>query len=284
MVRNCNDGTRRPPYLRVDLSMGNVGQLPAFSRGPRGQGLELLETIQAAGYDGVQGADGALARQAGLKATSGARINQVGEAEEIVRKGKDGGFDCITAHVAWGLESDAEVDALVRDILQTCARHDYPIYIETHRATITQDPWRTLQLVKRFPDIRFNGDFSHWYTGCEMVYGDFEAKLETLAPVFERVRFLHGRIGNPGSMQADLGPAPGAAQGKQDYVAHFREMWKRSFTGFLKTAGPGDFICFTPELLPADIYYARLVPDGAGGWHEESDRWEQALVLTHIAR
>jgi hypothetical protein len=59
-------------------------------------------------------------------------------------------------------------------------------------------------------------------------------------------------------------------------------MWTRSFVGFLKSAQPGDVICFTPELLGADVFYARKFRNSAGEMVEESDRWEQALMLGKV--
>src|SRR4029079_18276957 len=130
--------------------------------------------------------------------------------------------ECGTLHVGWGMEDDVEIDRVVGDIINASTKYDLPLYIETHRATITQDLWRTVQIAKRFPDVRFNGDFSHWYTGLEMVYGGIEKKLACAAPVFERVRFVHGRIGNPGSMQVDIGDGT-----NRPYVEHFKDMWTR---------------------------------------------------------
>ncbi len=180
------------------------------------------------------------------------------------------------------MESDAEIDRLVEAIIAASVRHGVPIYIETHRATITQDIWRTVRMVERHPGVRFNADFSHWYTGLEMPYGDIEAKWTFLQPVFDRVRFMHGRIGNPSHIQVLVNE--GEAGAAQTFVAHFREMWTRSFLGFLRTARPGDYISFNPELLPASIHYARLFPTADNGWDEETDRWQQAAVLTRIAR
>ncbi len=151
-----------------------------------------------------------------------------------------------------------------------------PLYIETHRATITQDIWRTVEMTKRHPEIHFNGDFSHWYTGLEMPYGDITAKFDFCEPVFERVRFFHGRIGDPSCMQVDVGDGTGLT-----YVDHFREMWTRSCIGFLRSAKPGDYISFAPELLHPSIYYGRLMPDGKGGFTEYSDRWQQAGAGAH---
>jgi hypothetical protein len=110
-----------------------------------------------------------------------------------------------------------------------------------------------------------------------MVYGGFEKKVAFIQPVLDRVRFLHGRIGNPGCMQVDVGCAEDAAQ--RPYVAHFRALWTAAFGGFLKSAASGDSICFTPELLAPGIYYARTF-----GGQEECDRWRQSSVLRQIAR
>jgi hypothetical protein len=177
-------------------------------------------------------------------------------------------------HAGWDLEADAEACGLIEGILQAADRWRVPIYIETHRATICQDMWRTVQFVKRFPEMRFNGDFSHWYAGQEMVYGGFEQKLRFIQPVLERVRFIHGRIANPGCIQVAVS-RDGA---EPAYVGHFRALWTAAFRGFIES-GEGSTMCFAPELLAPGIYYARTF-----GGVEESDRWEQSLLLNEIAR
>jgi len=278
MIKNTNDGTNSPPYLRADINYGNCDDLPLFSKGPRGSDEEKHKAIKAAGYAGIQDGVPELCRELGLQMTAHARINTFGELDNLVPKWKSNSYDCATLHVGWGMENDSEVDRLVSYILETAEQNDFPLFIETHRATITQDMQRTVELIKRFPEIRFNGDFSHWYTGQEMVYGGIENKLEFITPVFERVRFVHARIGNPGSIQVDI------ADGKNlVYVDHFREMWTRSFAGFLNTANPGDYLCFTVELLKSDIFYARLIRNSEGELVEEGDRWEQALLYLEIA-
>jgi hypothetical protein len=159
--------------------------------------------------------------------------------------------------------------------------------IETHRATITQDIWRTIKLIERNPELRINGDFSHYYTGQEMVYGDFEAKLDFMQPIFDRVRFLHGRIGSPGNMQVDIGDgqSPVLQQtGGADFLAHFKTMWIRAMRGFLQSEGEGDTLVFAPEILGADIYYARCFPQPDGSLREEGDRVQQAFVYAELAK
>ena len=49
-------------------------------------------------------------------------------------------------------------------------------------------------------------------------------------------------------------------------------------------APTGERGIFTPELLAPEIYYARTFKDVNGAMAEESDRWQQSLVLTALAR
>ncbi len=238
--------------------------------------------IRDAGYDGVQFIEPLTielvdeARGLGLGVCGSGRVNDPADADRLAKEACDTGLECLTLHVGWGIEDDHAADQLITAVLQASVQHDIPLYVETHRATIFQDMWRTVQFVQRFPSLRFNGDFSHWYTGAEMVYGGFDKKLAFIQQVLERVRFLHGRIGNPGCMQVEVTSGDAAGQA---YVEHFRAMWTASFAGFLADADAPEFICFVPELLASNIYYARTF---AG--KEESDRWQQSLLLTKIAR
>lgn len=244
----------------------------------KGLPCRSLEQIREAGYDGVQFAGPATAeeldacRALNLEYAASGRVNEAAEICGVTQQWAADGFACATLHVGWGLEDDEEAARLIENILRASASYKVPLYVETHRATIFQDMWRTVGFVRRFPEVRFNGDFSHWYTGQEMVYGGFAKKLRFIEPVIERVRFVHGRIGNPGSIQVavdyDESPEP-------EYVTHFRELWTACFR-----AGAD---IFTPELLAPDIYYARTFRDAAGKPVEESDRWEQSLVLRRIA-
>jgi hypothetical protein len=276
MIRNMNDGTQAEPYLRRDLNLGTLADLPEWSSAPKAEGKALLEAIKEAGFKGVQGGDPDLCRDVGLACTAGGRINDVGEAHDLAKRLKSDGYEAATVHVGWGIEDDATVDGLLEDIINASVKYDFPLYVETHRATITQDIWRTVEFVKRHPQIRFNGDFSHWYTGLELPYGSIEDKFEFMQPVLDRVRFLHGRIGNSSHMQMKF-------DGTEEFVVHFETMWIRSMQGFLKTAQPGDFMCFNPELLPSGNNYARLFEVKNGDWREESDRWQQALLMSDIA-
>ncbi len=287
MIANTNNGSSASPGLRRYLNLMALEDLPAFSAAPQTREPKaLLTAIQAAGYQGVQfiapvsPEERGLCSRLGLGYASLGRVNEPGEIAPLAERFAAEGVECATLHVGWGIEDDDVACRLIDAVLNASARYRVPLYVETHRATIFQDPWRTVQFVKRFPELRFNGDFSHWYTGLEMVYGGFENKLDFIRPVLERVRFIHGRIDNPGSIQVDIGDGDDA---RHPYVVHFRTLWTEAFRGFLNNAALGDYILFVPELLSPRIYYGRLLRSEEGELIEESDRWNQSLVLCRVA-
>jgi hypothetical protein len=248
LVDRLNDGSQAAPRLRRDLNLGTLLELPRGSKGWRPTLSEQLLMAKAHGYVAVQDwsrFDEILA--SGMRATGMARILEPAQADEVARGHRARGLEATTVHLGCSFETDAEIDALVGAVLEASTRHGHPMFIETHRATATQDIWRTLRMVERFPDVRFNADLSHWYAGHEFTYaGEFMQRLERLAPVLARTRFMHGRIASGGAVQVPPG-SDGPADG------HFSLMWQHCFRGFLDGAGPGDFLSFNPELLPAAI-------------------------------
>jgi hypothetical protein len=284
-----NDGSGEEPKLRVYLNLDNLVDLPASSAWPGIDGLTSYQLLSAEGFEGVQlttndpPIEGAALPHCGLN-----RINTPAEADGVAARHAARGDLCITVHAGWGLEDETEVFSLVEAILTASGKHRLPIFIETHRATITQDIWRTVQITREFPEVRFNGDFSHYYCGQELVYGNWLAKLAFMQPIFERVGFIHGRVASPGCMQvpidADLDFRASQARGAINYLAHFKELWTRAMFGFLRAATPGDVLIFAPELLSSTHYYARVFRNASGQFAEESDRYVQALLHKDLAR
>ena len=242
-----------------------------------------LPAIRNAGYDGVQFVEPlkterlSECRDLNLGVCGSGRVNAPGDAFRLAEEASRAGLECLTLHVGWGIEDDRVASDLLEAVLQASAQTGLPLYVETHRATIFQDMWRTVRFVHQYPEIRVNGDFSHWYTGLEMVYGSFDDKLAFMQPVLERIRFLHGRIGNPGCMQVNVGDVENAR--KLPFVQHFCRLWEAAFTAWLQQDNAPPSICFAAELLAPDFYYARVFQG-----EEESDRWQQSLVLTELAR
>lgn len=279
-----NDDTDGAPNWVRHINGGNLWSLPETSSAPTDP-VEQLQALHEAGVETIQHPFPQMLPDSLLKIAGMGRVDAPEDAYRIASEHSEAGFQVTTLHVGTGLESDAEIDRLVAAVIEASTRTDYPMFIETHRATVTQDIRRTLDLIKRFPEIRFNADLSHWYTGHEMTYGDITAKFDVMQPVFERVRYMHGRIGTPCCAQV----AVNGADDDRAFVDHFREMWRRCMHGFRTTAAPGEVLPFAPELLPYSLdfggsehflYYARHLRDDAA---EESDRWQQASVLFEIA-
>jgi hypothetical protein len=280
--RAINSGSAAPPRLRCDLNVVTLLAPGPRWTGPKA-GEDLASALAGAGYEGLQ--DHAPRRQilaAGLNMTGAARLTEPGEARAVASRHRDFGFQATTLHVGQGLEDDDEAARLAESVLEAAESCAYPLFIETHRATITQDIRRTLELVRRLPELRFNADLAHWLTGHELAYGDMAAKIAAMEPVLKRTLFLHGRISNAGAIQLSAPFAP-------RHLEPFRAMWTRCFAGFLARADLGDEIVFVPELPPASAMiagrphhfdYAKVDDDG----EEIGDRWADALALCQIAR
>lgn len=287
--RFLNDGSTEAPKLCVYLNLDTLADLREDTVWAGGEGMHRYRKLLEDGFEGVQLTtdDPVLAGMpfpyCGLD-----RINTPQEADAVAAKHAERGDLCLTVHAGWGLEDDDEAFRIVEAILVASERYCLPIFIETHRATITQDVWRTVQLTKRFPEIRFNGDFSHYYCGQELVYGDWAEKLDFLEPVFARVGFLHGRVASSGCMQvpieSNFAARPIQAHGVINYLDHFKELWTRAMLGFLRAAQSGDMLIFAPELLSGTHYYARMFSHALGRLDEETDRYAQALLYMDLAR
>jgi hypothetical protein len=288
-TRFLNDGSADPPKLKIFMNVDTLVDLRADSLWSGTDEAHRCERFREDGFQGVQvTTDAPLSTDITLPHCGLDRINAPAEADAIAAKHADRGDLCITVHAGWGIEDDDEAFRIAEAILSASDKYRLPIFIETHRATITQDMWRTVQLARRFPEIRFNGDFSHYYCGQELVYGDWDQKLEFLEPIFTRIGFLHGRIASSGCMQvpidANLHARPVQAHGVINYLDHFRQLWTRAMAGFLSTAQAGDVLIFAPELLAGTYYYARKFPNSAGTLEEEADRYAQSLLYRDLAR
>lgn len=277
---NTNDGGEGAPRLLAGISFLTPADLPDWSQGPRGSTADIYAAVKAAGYEAIQTLDPAAAHAAGLIPTGLARIFDDARAlRAAAASGRDAGCDCTTVQLGTGFETDDEMARLAEALLEAGATENHPLYLETHRATMTQDIRRTLDLTARFPELRFNGDFGHWYTGHELTYGDLDMKLAAMAPIFARTRFMHLRISSGGFGQLTASDPTEAWR-----LDHYRRMWTESFAGFLAAAAPGDYFAVHPELLPPRAFYPKMIPGPDGVMREESDRWTESAFLIELAR
>ena len=270
--------------MRLDFCLSSFAGMADLPGAPRA--ARLYADLHAAGFAGVQAHSMAGVREAGLAGTGFAMVAAAAAVDGIARAHGDEGFECTTLVCGNGLEDDTEAARFAAAILEAGTRHGYRLLLETHRASVTQDIRRTLDLIARFPELRFTGDFSHWYVGHELALGDFAARLDALQPLIERTGIVEGRIGSCNQAQLALE----GADDPRHFVAHHRAFWTRCFAAMIAA---GREPVFMPQLLPAviradgvdwPIGYAATARGADGRWHETSDRWEQSLLLCRIAQ
>jgi hypothetical protein len=265
------------------LLYGNTWALGALPRQPAPAWSldEALERLVAAGYAGCQGslAEAAMIRRHGLRFAAATRFNTVAEAEREIAAAVAAQADCLTVHAGWGYEEEEEIVALLEGAVACAAKHRLPLYIETHRATVLENMWRTRRALARVDGLWFNGDFSHYYCGSEIPYSGRERALAYLDPIFARTGFIHGRISDSQAMQCEF-TAPRHAE----HRAWFEQAWSRVFAHWKGRARAGDVFIFCPELGPPESNYSQSYRTAEGAWIEAQDRWALSAELVATAR
>lgn len=258
--------------------------LPRGSSGARATREAQWAMLPAHGIGGVLAwSDWPAIRAAGLVPHAMGRLDSPNAAETLVAAHVDAGVASTTLHVGTAFDDDDALDRFAGALLEASARRSHMVLVETHRATVTQDAWRTLRWVERFPDLRFSLDASHWVLGGELDYGGgFSDRLPLFDPVLRRSPMVQGRIASGGAIQVAVDdPGP--------WQAHSVALWTRAFA-LRHHEVPNQSISFCPELLPhvaGDTWfgYAPVCrrADAPSGIEETTDRFAEALRLFNLA-
>jgi hypothetical protein len=257
--------------LRHGIARDGFIDLPTWSSGWRSSEEEYYASVAEAGFEAVQGGQGEPCHRNGLLLLGNGVIRKRQDALSFVQNWSEQGALLATCIAGGGFESDEEADALVDSIVEASERFALTVLLETHRASLTQDMWRTVRLLERHPTLRINADFSHWFTGLEMPALDWTTQMKRLRPVMDRVSLLHGRVGDRCCMQVAL-----HGDAESPLLQPFRDLWSQSFTQLI--VQKQEEVWFVPELLGTTYEYARTFEG-----KEEGDRWKDALLLREVA-
>lgn len=272
MPARWNDGSSRAPRLCPAHALWALIGLPRG--GPEWSLDEKFQRVAEAGFEAVEcWPDPSTARdiQAGLNRNGlrlgyGFRADNLPAFREGVSRARDMGADYMNAHVESPyMPLDVMVD-LCQGVVDLSRTENFPIFVETHRGTLTENLYRVWEVIDRVPDIRFTADLSHYALASE---GTAMTALK-LAPVLERVSSFHARVSNGQQIQIDIG------NGENEWARQFVDLWAVAMRAWRKSAGPGDILPFVSELGPPT--YGLVDRDGV----ELSDRWEQSLVLRRL--
>lgn len=266
------------------IALATLQGLPPSSAGARDTLAAQLALLPAHGITGVLAwSEWPAIRAAGLAVHAMGRLDSPAGADDLFAARVEAGATSTTLHVGTAFDDDEALDRFADALLEASARHRHAVLVETHRATVTQDAWRTLRWVERFPELRFSLDASHWVVGGELDYGGcFGDRLPRLDPVLRRSPMVQGRIASGGAVQVGIDdPGPWRAQATA--------LWKRTFA-LRRAEAPDTPVAFCPELLPhvaGDAWFGyapvRRRTDGAQGLEETTDRFAEALRLFDLA-
>lgn len=270
--------------MRLDFCLTTLAGLAPDSKAPAGEGL--YEALRAAGFGGVQAPAMTGLREAGLVGVGQAMVSKPEQLDVLARDHAEQGFAATIVVAGNGLEDDSACDRFAEALLAAAQRHRHRMLLENHRGSMTQDIRRTIDLIGRFPELRFCADFTHWYLGHELPLGDMEQKLSFLQPFIDRAEIVEGRIGSSNCAQISLE----SVTDERHFVVDHRRFWTACFRACLQR---GREPVFAPQLLPALLHHAgvdypiayaqmRRGPDGS--WQEQDDRWQQSLLHCAIAR
>lgn len=266
------------------IALASLQGLPPGSAGARDTLAAQFALLPAHGITGVLAwSEWPAIRAAGLAVHAIGRLESPAGADDLIAAHVAAGATSTTLHVGSAFDDDDMLDRFAGALLEASARHGHGVLVETHRATVTQDAWRTLRWVARFPELRFSLDASHWVVGGELDYGGgFADRLPRLDPVLRRSPMVQGRIASGGAVQVGVDdPGPWQAQAGA--------LWTRTFA-LRRAEAPDAPVAFCPELLPhvtGDAWFGyapvRRSADGAHGVEESTDRFAEALRLFDLA-
>jgi sugar phosphate isomerase/epimerase len=139
---------------------------------------------------------------------------------------------------AWSLEQSVRFFDESQEI---AARMDITCSFETHRSRSLFNPWVTLAVLERLPELRLTCDFSHWVVVLErQLDDDWDAVLE----VANHVHHIHARVGYDQGPQV---PHPAAPEYSNALTSHQR-YWEAIWSAQLAA----EYSCttMTPEFGP----------------------------------
>jgi hypothetical protein len=273
-----NDGSSNAPRLRMQQSTWALGNLP--QGGQEWSLPQRLDKIAEAGFTGLDTSCKTESEADELSAVlhdRGVAIGfwaQASDADDLLSPidlAHRMRADYLSVRVSGSLKASPEIAEILEDMFDLVNDAGLPLFIETHRGTVTQDLRRTVKVIDRFKKIRFTGDFSHYVVAGEMNFPWCEEAWDHFRPIAARCGHWHGRISLGQRSQDDIG------DGRGESAQEFKKLWTMGMAAWLKKSQPGDILPFTCELGPAPYAVADL------SGRELSDRWQQSLVVKRLA-
>jgi sugar phosphate isomerase/epimerase len=139
---------------------------------------------------------------------------------------------------AWSLEQS---ERFFSEAVELGERYGVPVSFETHRSRSLFNPWATLAILERIPQLKLTCDFSHWVVVMERLLDD---DWDAVTEVARHAHHIHARVGYPQGPQVPHPAAPEYAQALASHQRCWEVIWsaqkERSY----------DVSTMTPEFGP----------------------------------
>ncbi|NNF15572.1 MAG: sugar phosphate isomerase/epimerase [Gammaproteobacteria bacterium] len=162
----------------------------------------------------------------------------------------------------------AEAVPIVRRWLDDAAVFDLPLLFETHRDSLLNDLFFTLQLIALVPEMRLCADLSHFVVDRELRLPIPDADRDYIQTILARSDCFQGRVASREQIQVQLDFPQ-----HQPWVQVFRTWWKDGMRMWRKRNDSDAELIFLCELGPPP--YA--ITDRHQ--NELSDRFAEALLI-----
>lgn len=178
---------------------------------------------------------------------------------------------------AWTLEQN---ERFFNEALAAGERHGVALSFETHRSRSLFNPWATLLLLQRIPQLKLTCDLSHWVVVMERLPDD---DLEVIDAVVQRAHHIHARVGYPQGPQVPHPAAPEYAQALASHQRFWEMIWSsqaaRGYTTSTMTPefGPDGYLHTLPFSNEPVADLAQINDWMATEERQHYLRWQQAI-------
>jgi hypothetical protein len=198
---------------------------------------------------------------------------QIDDMKPLLAMARD--FNASLVNIVGGVMPIAVADAVpvVECWMEDAEQAGLPLLFETHRDSLLNDLYYTLQLLDLAPDMRLCADLSHFVVDREMRSPISATDEDYIDRVLQRSDCFQGRIANREQIQVQIDFPQ-----HQEWVTIFKGWWKSGMRAWRRRNASDATLIFLCELGPPP--YAMTDRNQ----RELSDRWEEALQIRDWVR
>jgi hypothetical protein len=184
-------------------------------------------------------------------------------------------FNASLVNVIGGVMPVSAADAVpvVEHWMDDAEQAALPILFETHRDSLLNDLYYTLQLLELVPEMRLCADLSHFVVDREMRAPVSATDQGYIDRILQQSDCFQGRIANREQIQVQI-----EFPQHQEWVNIFKSWWRSGMRAWRQRNANDATLIFLCELGPPP--YAMT----DSSQHELSDRWEEALQIREWVR